>query len=363
MLTIRSLNMNIKPLFGIDHPILQAPMAGASNPALVAAVCNAGGLGGLGAAAMPPDYLRQQVQAIKQRTNQPFNVNLFAPSSEIYDRDAKAGDQFHALLAGYHQEFDLGEVPPPASLFGPAEHQLQVLLDEKVPVISFHFGIEKTHVNTIHAAGLKVICTATHVSEAAFLEDMGVDAVIAQGSEAGGHRGTFIGFHQDALIGTLALVPQIVDAISIPVIAAGGIMDARGIVACHALGAQAVQLGTAFLGCPESGISDAWQQALFTSDASQTIVTQAMSGKPARGIRNRYLTEVEKLDEPLLPFPLQYAMSGTLRKQAAATGNPDFMAMWSGQGIGLLQSSGAAELMQNLIKETAALRTELASVD
>ncbi|MBT6245351.1 MAG: nitronate monooxygenase [Gammaproteobacteria bacterium] len=353
--------MDIKQLFGIDHPILQAPMAGASNPDLVAAVSNAGGLGGLGAAAMPPDYLRKQVQAIKQRTNQAFSVNLFAPASEIFDQDAHPGEKMRALLAGYHQEFELGEIPSPGNLFGPAELQLQVLLDEKVPVISFHFGIERAHVDAIHAAGLKVICTATHVSEATLLERFGVDAVIAQGSEAGGHRGTFLGAYQDALIGTLALVPQIVDAVSIPVIAAGGVMDARGIIACHALGAQAVQLGTAFLGCPESGIPDAWRQSLLASQASQTTVTEAMSGKPARGIRNRYITEVEKLDEPLLPYPLQYAISGALRKQAAETDNPDFMAMWSGQGVGLIQPLSAAELMQKLITDTEKLRKQLAS--
>lgn len=355
--------MNIKQLFDIDHPILQAPMVGASNPELVAAVCNAGGLGGLGAAAMPAEYLRKQVQAIKQRTNQAFNVNLFSPASEIFDQDARPGEKMRTLLAGYHQEFELGEIPAPGKLFGPAELQLQVLLDEKVPVISFHFGIDKIHVDAIHAAGLKVICTATHVSEATLLESIGVDAVIAQGSEAGGHRGTFLGAYQDALIGTLALVPQIVDAVRIPVIAAGGVMDARGIIACHALGAQAVQLGTAFLGCPEAGIPDAWRQSLLASQASQTTVTEAISGKPARGIRNRYITEVEKLDEPLLPYPLQYAISGTLRKQATETGNPDFMAMWSGQGIGLIKPASAAELMQKLITDAAKLRKQLASAD
>lgn len=361
MLTTGSLSMNIKQLFGIDHPILQAPMAGASNPDLVAAVSEAGGLGGLGAAAMPPDYLRKQIQAIKQRTRGPFNVNLFSPASEIFDREAQPGEKFGALLAGYHQEFELGEVPDPGNLFGPAELQLQVLIDEKVPVISFHFGIEAAHVDAIHAAGLKVICTATHVKEAAFLESIGVDAVIAQGSEAGGHRGTFIGAYQDALIGTLALVPQIVDAVRIPVIAAGGIMDARGIIACRALGAQAVQLGTAFLGCPETGISDAWRKSLLASASGQTTVTTAMSGKPARAIRNRYITEVEKLDEPLLPYPLQYSISGSLRKQAAEMRNPAFMAMWSGQGIGLIKPSSATELMHRLITDSAELQAKLAA--
>ena len=355
--------MNIKQLFDIEHPILQAPMAGASTPDLVANVSEAGGLGGLGAAAMPPDYLRKQIQAIKQRTSAAFSVNLFSPASEIFDPESQPGEKFGALLASYHQEFELGEVPEPGNLFGPAEEQLQVLLDERVPVISFHFGAEPEHVDAIHDAGLKVICSATNIKEAKILESIGVDAVIAQGSEAGGHRGTFIGSYQDSLIGTLALVPQIVDAVSIPVIAAGGIMDARGIVACRALGAQAVQLGTAFLGCPETGIPDVWRQTLLASQAGQTTVTTAMSGKPARGIRNRYITEVENLNEPLLPYPLQYAVSGTLRKQATQTGNPEFMAMWSGQGVGLINPSSANELMQELITDSAELRAKLAIAD
>jgi len=355
--------MNIKQLFDIEHPILQAPMAGASTPDLVANVSKAGGLGGLGGARIPPDYLRKQIQAIKQRTSAAFHVNLFSPASEIFDPEAQPGEKFKTLLTDYHQQFELGEVPVPDNLFGPAEEQLQVLLDERVPVISFHFGAEPEHVDAIHDAGLKVICSATNITEAKFLESIGVDAVIAQGSEAGGHRGTFIGSYQNSLIGTLALVPQIVDAVSIPVIAAGGIMDARGIVACRALGAQAVQLGTAFLGCPETGIPDAWRQALFASQAGQTTVTTAMSGKPARGIRNRYITEVENLNEPLLPFPLQYAVSGTLRKQATQTGNSEFMAMWSGQGVGLINPSSAAELMQELITDSAELRAKLAIAD
>ena len=276
---------SLRTLFAIQHPILQAPMAGASPVELVCAVSEAGGLGGLGAAALPPDTLRAQLRAIRQRSGRPFNVNLFAPASQRIDTAARPGPQAMALIRHYSEALDL---EPPATLespFADPEAQLQVLLDERVPVISFHFGVEAAHVQAIHDAGLLVICSATTVEEAVALDRLGVDAVIAQGSEAGGHRGTFDGDYREALIGTLALVPQVVDAVSVPVIAAGGIMDARGIVACRALGAAGVQLGTAFLGCPEAGIAPVWLEQLKAASPSDTTVTAVMSGKPARGLR------------------------------------------------------------------------------
>ena len=211
-----------------------------------------------------------------------------------------------------------------------------------------------------HEAGAKVLCSATTVAEAKELEDMGVDAVIAQGSEAGGHRGTFTVDYRRALIGTMALVPQIVDAVSVPVIAAGGIMDARGVVASLALGASAVQLGTAFLGCPETPIGDAWRDSLNAAEAEATTVTEALSGKPARGIRNRYIDEVEALQEPLLPYPAQYSVSRDLRKAAAERGNPDFIAMWAGQGVGLIGRRAAADLVNDLVVESQQLLGRLA---
>jgi nitronate monooxygenase len=198
------------------------------------------------------------------------------------------------------------------------------------------------------------------VAEGKELEDIGVDAVIAQGSEAGGHRGTFTVDDRQALIGTMALVPQIVDAVSIPVIAAGGIMDARGVVASLALGASAVQMGTAFLGCPEAPIGDAWRDALHTAAAEATTVTEAMSGKAARGIRNRYIDEVEALDEPLLPYPAQYSVSRDLRKAAAERGEAAFIAMWAGQGVGLIRRRAAADLVNDLVVESQRLLGRLA---
>jgi nitronate monooxygenase len=220
----------IRTLLNVEQPIIQAPMAGACTPELVAAVSNGGGLGSLGAAPMKPDVLWQQIRKIRTLTERPFNINLFAPASEQFDEGAIPGGAARVLLEKYHQELGLGELPKPSGIFGQAEEQLEVLLEEKVPVISFHFGVEARHVKAIHSAGLKVICSATTIEEAVHLESIGCDAVIAQGSEAGGHRGTFMGDFQQALIGTMSLVPQIVDAVSVPVIASGGIMDGRALL-------------------------------------------------------------------------------------------------------------------------------------
>jgi nitronate monooxygenase len=345
----------ILDLLDIEHPIIQAPMASASNAELVAAVSEAGGLGSFGAAGTPPDRLRTTVQAIRQRTNRVFNINLFSAHTEEFDRAARPGPALRERLAGYHTELGLGPVPDPAPMFGPAEEQFDVLVEENVPIISLHFGADASMVARAHEAGAKVLCSATTVAEARVLEDMGVDAVIAQGSEAGGHRGTFTVDYRQALIGTMALVPQIVDALSVPVIAAGGIMDARGVVASLALGASAVQLGTAFLGCPETPIGDAWRDSLNAAQAEATTVTEALSGKPARGIRNRYIDEVEALQEPLLPYPAQYSVSRDLRKAAAERGNPDFIAMWAGQGVGLIGRRAAADLVNDLVVESQQL--------
>ena len=352
-------NQQIQPLLGIEHPIIHAPMAGVSNPKMVAAISNAGCLGSYGAAPLSTDALRETVRAIRSLTAKPFNINLFASASEKFDTQALPGPLYRELLTGYHREVELGDPPGPQPLFGPADDQLQVLIDEKVPVISFHFGIEPHQVNAIHSAGLKVLCSATTVEEAQYLDDLGVDAIIAQGAEAGGHRGTFIGSANHALIGTLALVPQIVDCVTKPVIAAGGIMDGRGIVACAALGASAVQMGSAFLGCDEIDLHQAWKAKLSNSAASDTLVTSAISGKPARGIRNRYIDEVESLPESLLPYPLQYSMSAPLRKAAAKASNTDFLVMWSGQGVGLFRQMPAAELVSTLNAEVAEIRGNL----
>ncbi len=346
-------------LFDIEHPIVQAPMASATNAELVAAVSEAGGLGSFGAAATPPDRLRTTIQAIRQRTNRTFSINLFSKRAEQFDRSARPGPKFEQRMKAYHAEFGLGQIPEPGPMFGPHDEQLEVLIEEQVPVISFHFGVDEEDVARAHEAGAKVICSATTVAEARALEDLGVDAVIAQGAEAGGHRGTFTTDDRRALIGTLALVPQVVDAVTVPVIATGGIMDSRGIVACLALGAAGVQMGTAFLGCPEAPIADAWRRALESAPAEETHLTEAMSGKAARAVRNRYIEEVEALGEPYLPYPAQYSVSKDLRAAATERGDPDFMAMWAGQGVGLIRNRPAAEFVKDLVEETGQLLARL----
>jgi len=349
----------ILDLLDIEHPIVLAPMAAVSNAELVGLVSEAGGLGSYGAAGDRPDRLRTTVQTIRQRTNRAFNINLFSTRAENYDRDARSGPRLAERLEAYHAELGLGPVPDPRALFGPVEEQFDVLIEEGVPIISFHFGVDAHLVARAHEAGTKVLCSATTVAEAKELEDIGVDAVIAQGSEAGGHRGTFTVDYRQALIGTMALVPQVVDAVSVPVIAAGGIMDARGVVASLALGASAVQMGTAFLCCPEARIDDAWRNSLMTAEAEATTVTEAISGKPARGIRNRYIDEIEALDEPLLPYPAQYSLSRDLCRAAIEHGNSDFVTMWAGQGVGLIRQRPAADLVNDLVVESQRLLARL----
>ncbi len=349
----------ILDLLGIEHPIIQAPMASATNPVIVAAVSNAGGLGSFGAAGTPPAKLRETIRAIRERTERPFNINLFAAHTEDFDRDARPGPRLAKQLAAYHAEFGLGDVPAPEPMFGPFDEQLEVLVEEQVPVISFHFGADAAAVEKAHAAGAKVLCSATTVDEARTLERAGVDAVIAQGGEAGGHRGTFSIDYQRALIGTMALVPQVVDAVDVPVIAAGGVMDARGIVACFALGASAVQMGTAFLGCPEMSVLDAWRTSLKNAAAEDTKVTKAVSGRPARAIRNRYIEDVEALQEPFLPYPAQYSVSRALRKSASERNDPGFMSMWAGQGVGLMRDEPVDDFMRDLVDTARSLMARL----
>ena len=356
------LDSRVPDLFGIEHPIIQAPMVCAASPELVAAVCEAGALGSFGAAGTAPEQLRGTVRAIRKRTDRPFNINLFAAHSEAFDRDARPGPKLARRLNAYHAELGLGPVPAPAPMFGPADDQLQVLIEENVPIISFHFGVAADTVEKAHRGGAKLICSATTVAEAKTLEAAGVDAIVAQGAEAGGHRGTFGGDYRRALIGVLALVPQVVDAVSVPVIAAGGIMDARGLVACLVLGASAAQMGTAFLGCPETPIAGPWRDALRTADAGATTVTAALSGKPARGLRNRYIQEVESLDEPLLPYPAQYSVSRELRKAAAERGDSSFIAMWAGQGVALVRERPAAELVNQWVVESRGLLDRIARI-
>lgn len=255
------------------------------------------------------------------------------------------------ILAPFHGELDAGAVPAVAPMFDAFEERLEVAVEEKAPIISFHFGATAAAVQKAKSAGATVMSSATTVAEARLLTDLGIDIIIAQGSEAGGHRGTFAGDWQQSLIGSLALIPQIVDAVNVPVVAAGGIMDGRGMAACLALGASGVQMGTAFLACPENNIAPAYRQSILAAADADPAVTKVFSGKPARGLKNRYLDEMSQHEDALLPFPAQYSIYRGLRDKATAAGVSDFLPMWAGQGVGMATDQPASELVAQVIAQ------------
>jgi nitronate monooxygenase len=338
-------------ILGIACPIVQAPMAGFSTPALAAAVSNAGGLGSLGSAMLEPEQLRASLRNLRAATNRPCNANFFvhAPPTE----DAARRARMQARLRPYYDELGIALPDPPPEPPPPFDDaRLEVVLRERPGVVSFHYGLpEAAHLDALQEAGIRVLSSATTVEEARWLEAQGVAAVIAQGYEAGGHRGTFRSPLDAARIGTIALVPQIVDAVACPVIAAGGIMDGRGIAAALMLGAAGVQLGTAFLGCPEASVSPLHRAAL-RAGAGGTRVTRAFTGKPARVLANRYVLEMADAEDDALAFPLQRALSGPLAQAGAAQGSGDFMALYAGQGAPLVREVPAAELLEALVAET-----------
>jgi nitronate monooxygenase len=346
---------------GIRYPIIQAPMASASTPALAIAVSTAGGLGSLGLAMHTQKALRNDCATVSAAVNAPYNANFFVHSEPV-DDPARATDT-RSLLAPYYHELGLGQVPDvvtPAPSFN--ETHLQAVLDLRPPVVSFHFGLPGDDAfKAIKAAGLFTLSSATNVAEARELEARGVDAVIAQGFEAGGHRGTFSEPYEKGHVGTLALVPQVVDAVSIPVIAAGGIGDGRGIAAALALGASAVQLGTAFLTCPESATHPIYRRALNEARDDQTRITHAFSGRPARGLENRYLLEMAGHEARYPDFPILNSLTGPLRKTSAKENNPDFLSLWSGQSAAMSRNLPASELIQLLVTETESVLERLAT--
>ena len=338
----------------LHNPIIQAPLAGGGDtPELVAAVSNAGGLGFIGAAYLSPDQIGQTARAVKSQTTLPFGINLFAPSAP--PALSIPTDVAIQRVAPYFAELGL---PAPSLPSGPSStfsDQLAAALETGASVFSFTFGLLPADaIQSLKRKSIFVMGTATTVNEAIELEKSGVDAIIAQGSEAGGHRGTFLGDFSASMIGTISLVPQIVDAVRVPVIASGGIMDGRGIAAALALGASAVQLGTAFLTCKESGIPEAYREAILAAKEDHTRITRAFSGRPARGIVNRFMTEVESNDdgEAILPFPLQNALTRPLRTAATKNGRAEFLSLWAGQGVRMARRQSAAELMSRLVQET-----------
>jgi nitronate monooxygenase len=341
-------------LFGTEHPIVLAPMAGAMDFELVAAVSEAGGLGSLPCAMLTADTLREQFAKIRARTDKPVNVNFFCHTPPVPNnaREARWRDQ----LKPYYEKLGIDPaLPVPSSNRMPFDAAFCAVIEELEPqVVSFHFGLpEAPLLRRVKAAGCVVIASATITAEAIWLEQNGVDAVIAQGYEAGGHRGMFLTEDVAAQVGTFALVPQIVDAVKVPVIAAGGIADARGIAAAFALGAAGVQIGTAYMHCPEAKISGPHRAALKSSGDAGTALTNLMTGRAARGIVNRIMRELGPMGEAP-EFPLAAGALAPLRAKAEAAGSSEFSPMWSGQAAALGRAMPAGELTKALVVETRA---------
>lgn len=342
--------MSLQDLLGISLPIIQAPMAGVQGSALAIAVSNAGGLGSLPCAMLGPDAMRQEIAAIRAQTHRPFNVNFFChtPPETSAQRDAAWRD----ALAPYFRELGLDpDATPSGASRRPFDAEAADILAEfRPPVVSFHFGLPSPALlDRLRGWGARIVSSATTVDEARWLEAQGVDAVIAQGLEAGGHRGMFLGTDLNAQMGTMALVRQVVRAVNVPVIAAGGIADAEGVAAAMALGAKGVQVGTAYLLCPEADTSVLHRQALTSEAARVTAITNVFTGRPARGIVNRVMRELGAICDAAPPFPLAAARMAVLRAKAESQGNSDFSPLWSGQN-----ASGCKELPAALVTKELA---------
>ncbi|MGO1118448.1 NAD(P)H-dependent flavin oxidoreductase [Rhodovibrionaceae bacterium A322] len=340
-------------LLGIDLPIVQAPLAGGfSTPELIAAVSASGGLGSMGAGYMSGEAIAAASAEIRQITDRPFSINLMVPPADAPDGEQVA--RANRNLGPYRQRLGLEAEPAlPNRYAEPFDEQVNATLAVVPALVTFTFGVPTAEViAAFKAKGVLLGGTVTTVSEARAFEAAGMDVLIAQGAEAGGHRGTFDGGHEQGLIGTLALVPQIVDAVSLPVIAAGGIMDGRGIAAVRALGAHGAALGTAFLSSDEAGTNATYRQALSAGQANETTVTLAFSGKAARGLRNRFTEEMADRAVEVAAYPAQNALTRGLRTAAAKAEDPDYLSLWAGQGVGMTRSLPAADLMAQLVRET-----------
>ncbi len=342
----------ILDLLGIELPIIQAPMAGATGSAMVIAASNAGALGSMPAAMLSVEQLREELKVIRQHSQRPFNVNFFCHRPPVADE--QRARQWKNLLEPYYRELGADfDAPTPVSNRSPFDDAACAVVEEFCPeVVSFHFGLpEKSLLDRVKATGAKVLSSATTVDEAIWLEQHGCDAIIAMGYEAGGHRGMFLSDDLNSQVGTFALVPQIVDAVSVPVIATGGIGDARGIVAAFALGASAVQLGTAYLFTPEAKVSASHHRALRSAKESETALTNIFTGRPARGILNRVMRELGPINPQAPAFPL----SGGALMPLRAKDEAGFSNLWAGQALRLGIELPTAELTRRLADEALAL--------
>lgn len=331
-------------LLGIELPIIQAPMAGSTTPEMVIAVSEAGGLGSLASAQYNEAGLRAALDKVRAGTRRPINLNFFSHTNPADDLARQSA--WLKRLSGYYVEAGLDpDMPKTPSGRVPFDEASVRMVEEYRPeVVSFHFGLPSVELfERVKRTGAKVIASATTVAEARWLAERGVDAVIAMGAEAGGHRGNFLTDRMSEQIGTFALIPQVADAVPVPVIAAGGISDRRGVTAAFELGASAVQVGTAYLFTPEAGISTIYRKALSMGERA-TAITNLFTGRPARGIVNRVMTEVGPLSELAPPFPTAGTALGPLRNAAEAAGRDDFTLLWAGQSFPLARPMSAAKL-------------------
>ena len=339
---------------GIGLPIIQAPMAGVSTPAMAAAVANAGALGSLGVGTADAEAARQMIRAVRALSDRPFNINVFCHRPAVADRDREA-----AWLARLAPDFGRYGAEAPCQLreiyrsFVVDDAMLTMLLEERPKVVSFHFGLPPSgHVAALHEAGIVLLATATNLEEARSVAASGIDAVVAQGYEAGGHRGLFDPHAPDDRLGTLALTRLLVRVLDVPVIAAGGIMDGAGIAACLLLGASAAQLGTAFIACPESAAEAGYRSALLGPASRHTVMTTAISGRPARCLANRFTALGAEVGAAAVPdYPIAYDAAKALHRAAMAAGEPGFGAQWAGQGAPLARALPAANLVAELHAE------------
>jgi nitronate monooxygenase len=339
----------LQDLLGIELPIVQAPMAGVQASALAIAVSDAGGLGSLPCALLAPDVMRDELAAIQAQTTRPYNVNFFCHTPPAPDPAREAA--WRATLAPYYRELGLDPNESPA---GPTRlpftnDAADIVEEFRPPIVSFHFALPSPELLArVRAWGSKVLACATTVDEARWLEARGVDAIIAQGLEAAGHRGNFLTADMTTQLGTFALIPRVVAAVRVPVIAAGGIADARGVAAALSLGASAVQIGTTYLLCPEATTSPVYRAALRSPDAAHTALTNLISGRPARGIVNRLMRELGPMSDLPPAFPLATPAVAPLRAAAEAKGMGDFSPLWAGQNSSGIKEIPAAELTQEL---------------
>ena len=341
---------------GIDYPLIQGPLGGLSSQRLTAAVSNFGGLGSFGAHGLAPEAIKDAIAQIRALTSKPFAMNLWV---SMEDEGARTSDEsgFNRSLAPLAVHLAALGAPRPAyQPYSPArfEDQARVLLDANVPVFSFIYGVPPLEIlEECRIKSIVTIGTATTPDEAAVLQDAGVNAIVASGFEAGGHRGSFLRSAEDSLTGTFSLVPQVVDIVDVPVIAAGGIGDARGVVAALALGADGVQLGTAFLACEESGASRLHREALLRKHAGHTALTKGFTGRLARGIHNRLMEDLSREGTEILPYPLQRGLVRNLSIAAEAAGRSDLLPLWAGQSANLSTCDNISSFCNSLVKEVS----------